>query len=131
MADRDRFPTLKDEARGNVGRVTPLGQELQANTMRLFVQPGLDRLAADGEADTRCGTCAARAGTVPGGCLQTQADFLKAIHEDVPFMCHAHEVNGQHDRLCHGWYAARVTVGDTRLPAPWPWSHDIKEPNHG
>lgn len=127
MNDRDIYPTLKDEARGNVSRITPLGKELQANVMRLFVQPGLEKCAAAGEADTRCSTCAAREGTVPGGCLQTQADFLKSIHLDLPFMCHAHEVNGQHDRICHGWFAARVAMGGATLPAPWPWSHEVGE----
>lgn len=126
MNDRDLFPTLKDEAKGNVKRITELGQQLNANVMRLFVEPGLKKLAADGEADTRCGSCAGRPGTVPGGCIQTQADFLKAIHEDVPFMCHAHEQDGQHTRLCHAWFAARFEMGDKTIPAPWPWSDEIK-----
>jgi len=126
MNDRDRFPTIKEEARGNIARITPIGQELNAQTMRLFVEPGLAKLAAEGnEADTRCGTCAGRPGTVPAGCLQTQADFLKAIHEDVPFMCHAHQEGGQHTRLCHAWFAARTTMEPGhKIPAPWPWSHD-------
>jgi hypothetical protein len=125
--DRERFATLKDEARGNTERIDPMGVELQAHTLRLFVQPGLDQLAADGEPDTRCSTCAFRAGTVPGGCMQTQADALKAIMEDVPFMCHAHEVNGRFDRLCHGWFAARVHMGDKTIPAPWPWVEDLEK----
>jgi hypothetical protein len=124
MDDRERFRTLKDEARHNTKRIDPLGQHLHSNVMRLFVGPGLQQLAADGEPDTRCSTCAARTGTVPAGCIQTQADFLKSIHEDVPFMCHAHTVDGKPDRLCHGWFAARVTMGDATLPAPWPWSED-------
>jgi len=127
VSDEQEFVTLKAEARLNVKRIDPLGVQLQANVMRLFVQPGLDQLAADGEPDTRCSTCAARPGTVPGGCIQTQADFLKSIHEDVPFMCHAHEVAGDFTRLCHGWFAARVHIGDKTLPAPWPWSHDAGE----
>lgn len=119
------FTTLKDEARDNVDRITEDGQRLNKQVMRLFVAPGLQLLAADGEPDTRCGTCAARPGTVPAGCLVTQADFLKSIHEDVPFMCHAHEVNGEPDRLCHGWFAARVLLGDKTIPAPWPWASDV------
>lgn len=125
--DRERFPTLKDEARGNVERITPMGQELNANTMRLFVQPGLDKLVAEDEPDTRCGSCAARPGTVPAGCLQTQSDFLKAITEDVPFLCHAHEVDGTFTRICHGWFAARVVMGDKKIPAPWPWSEQAEK----
>lgn len=124
-SDREIFGTLKEEARRNVKRIDPLGQQLHASTMRLFVQPGLDMLAKDGEPDTRCGTCAFRTGTIPGGCIQTQADALKAIMEDTPFMCHAHEVNGDHRTLCHGWFAARVLMGDTIIPAPWPWVEDL------
>lgn len=125
MDDRERFGTLKEEARFNVERIDPLGQRLHAQTMRLFVNPGLQTLVAeDYEHDTRCGTCAARTGTVPAGCLQTQADFLKSISEDVPFMCHAHDVDGEHTRICHGWFAARIAMGDKTIPAPWPWSHE-------
>lgn len=122
MADQDRFPTLKDEARHNVERIDPLGKDINAQTMRLFVQPGLDLLAKEGERDERCGTCAGRPGTVPAGCIQTQADFLKAVSEDVPFMCHAHETNGKFDRVCHAWFAARWLMQGKTIPAPWPWS---------
>ena len=59
MSAQEQFVTLKAEAQGNVKRIDPLGVQLQANVMRLFVQPGLDQLAAAGEPDTRCGTCAA------------------------------------------------------------------------
>lgn len=133
MTGPDRaYPTLQEEAKHNTTRIDPVGVKLQAHTLRLFVQPGLDELARAGEPDERCGTCAFRAGTVPGGCLQTQADALKAICEDVPFYCHAHEVNGQFDRICHGWYAARVLMGDTKIPAPWPWVGITKaEPSGG
>jgi hypothetical protein len=119
-----RFPTLKDDARHNVERIDPLGVALQKQTMRLYVQPGLDMLAAEGEPDTRCGTCAFREGTVPGGCVQTQADALKAILEDVPFMCHAHQEDGKFTRICHGWFAARIHTGIDKAPVkcPWPFS---------
>lgn len=124
-SDREQFGTLKEEARLNVARIDPAGIEIQSNTMRLFVQPGLDMLAAQGEADERCGTCAFRPGTVPGSCIQTQADALKAIMEDVPFMCHAHEKDGQFDRICHGWFAARVRMGDVKIQAFWPWVAEL------
>lgn len=131
VSDRERFGTLKEEARHNHDRIDPLGVELQANTMRLFVQPGLDALAADGEPDERCGTCAFRVGTVPGSCVQTQADALKAICEDVPFMCHAHEVDGKFDRICHGWFAARTIMGGKKIATPWPWSEDAADSQEG
>lgn len=119
------FATLKDEAKGNTARIDSMGIELHAQTMRLFVQPGLDQLATMGdEPDTRCGTCAGRTGTIPGSCFQTQSDFLKAISEDVPFMCHQHEKGGEFTRICHGWFAARVSMGEKTIPAPWPWSHE-------
>lgn len=125
MTDSERFPTIKDEARHNVARIHPLGQQLNEQTMRLFVLPGLAELAKDGEPDTRCGTCAFRPGTVPAGCMQTQADALKAIVEDVPFVCHAHNEAEGKERLCHGWFAARVHMGDETHQAPWPWVKDF------
>jgi hypothetical protein len=135
-SDQERFATLKDEARGNVERIDPLGISIQAQTMRLYVQPGLDDMAREGVPDTRCGTCAFREGTVPGGCVQTQADALKAILEDVPFMCHAHEENGKFTHICHGWLAARVHTGLDApvVKCPWPWSgspeHEAMEREH-
>lgn len=122
--DREIFGTLKEEAKLNVKRIDPMGKELQAHTMRLFVQPGLDALAKAGAPDIRCSTCAARPGTVPGGCLVTQADFQKAILENVPFMCHSHMEDGEPDRVCHGWLAARVTTGSKTIRAPWPWADE-------
>lgn len=127
MDDAQKFGTLKEEARRNTGRIDPMGVQLQAQTIRLFMQPGLDKLAAEGEPDERCGTCAFRPGTVPGGCIQTQADALKAVMEGRPFMCHAHEVGGQFDLTCHGWYAARVAMAGKIIKAPWPWSSDLTE----
>lgn len=125
MTDKEIFGTLKEEARHNVKRIDPMGEQLHANTIRLFVQPGLDLLAKEGVPDTRCGTCAFRTGTVPGGCLQTQADGLKAIMEGSEFMCHAHEVNGKHPTHCHGWIAARVAMDGATMRAPWPWVEDL------
>lgn len=123
------FGDLKTEARLNTARIDPAAVELNANVMRLFVRPGLDALAKDGEPDTRCGTCAYRPGTVPAGCVVTQMDALKAIHTDTPFFCHSHmDERGEPDTICHGWYAARSIMEGKTLPAPWPWGCEVMEP---
>lgn len=108
-------------------RVTPEGRALGEQLVRL-TEPAIAGLAAEGEPDERCKSCAFRPGTVPNGCLQTQADALKAVVEGVPFMCH------QHDKLehaCHGWYAARVALRMAEVrrgrplemtTCPWPFS---------
>lgn len=90
----------------NKNRVTPEGRAMGEQLARL-TERSIQRLAADGEEDGRCKSCAFRAGTVPNGCLQTQMDALKAVIEDVPFLCHQAHSNGW---PCHGWYAARVEV---------------------
>ena len=61
-------------------------------------------------------------------CRPTMADATKAVIEDVPFMCHAHhDENGQPNRICHGWFAARVALRhaeSVKGPAPvmsCPW----------
>lgn len=87
-------------------RVTPEGQALGAQLVRM-TEPTIQRLVAEGEPDDRCKTCAFRSGTVPNGCIQTQADAYKAVIESVPFLCHHGERKGS---LCHGWYAARVAM---------------------
>lgn len=70
-----------------------------------LTEPWIKRLAAQGEADARCKSCAFTPGTVPNGCLQTQLDALKAVVENVPFLCHQHDRKGS---PCHGWFAAQV-----------------------
>lgn len=127
MSAQDKYPTLKDEARANVDRIHPLGVQVQAQIMRLYVAPGLRKLEAAGVPDTRCGTCAGREGTVPGGCVQTQADFLKAAMEAVPFMCHAHQdEQGRFTRTCHAWEATQHLTGGQSVVAPWPWSEEAE-----
>jgi len=54
--------------------------------------------------DDMCPSCACRPGTVPNGCLQTQMDFLKAVVEGKPFLCHA----PNDGRMCAGWVRARA-----------------------
>lgn len=75
--------------------------------MARLTDKSIAALAAEGEEDERCKSCAFRAGTVPNGCPQTQMDALKCVIEGVPFKCHQADRKGW---PCHGWYAARVAV---------------------
>lgn len=113
-------------------RVTPLGKQM-GQAMAKLADRMCEQLAADGEPDDRCKSCAFRLGTVPNGCIQTQSDVLKAVSEDVPFLCHQGKP-GQRS-ICHGWFAMRVLVG--RLedatgkglpPCPWEFSPPDDEP---
>ncbi len=98
-------------------RVCPQGQALGAQLVRL-TEPWVAALASQGEPDMRCKSCAFRAGTVPNGCLQTQMDALKAVVEDVPFLCHQHDRQGS---ICHGWFAAGVGIRATEeVKGPMP-----------
>ncbi|MGH7946165.1 MAG: hypothetical protein ACREF9_14300, partial [Opitutaceae bacterium] len=85
-------------------RCTPEGRELGALLVRLS-QPEIARLAAEGEPDERCPSCAFRLGTVPNGCPQTMLDAVKCIAEFTPFYCHA--TTPRYTKICHGWYVAR------------------------
>jgi hypothetical protein len=104
-------------------RVSPEGKAAGFNLVRL-TEPSIAQLEREGESDERCKTCAFRLGTVPNGCLQTQLDALKAVVEDVPFLCHQANRKGS---VCHGWFAARVAVDraeqarGTKLQATCPW----------
>lgn len=104
-------------------RVTPEGRAMGEQLVRL-TEPWIEQLASEGEPDERCRSCAFTAGTVPNGCLQTQMDALKAVVEDVPFLCHQ---AGRKGLPCHGWFAARVAImrtADVKGPMPLascPW----------
>ena len=87
-------------------RVTPEGRAAGFSTARL-VEPAVADLVRQGERDERCKSCAGTLGTVPNGCLQTQLDFVKAVAENVPFLCHQADRKGW---PCHAWYAARVAI---------------------
>lgn len=117
-------------------RVTPEGRAM-GKMMAQLADAECASLAAQGEDDERCKTCAFRAGTVPNGCIQTQSDAVKAVVEDVPFMCHSHiSPSGQHTTICHGWFAVRRIAdrkekreGKKLPPAPWDFSPpDPKDP---
>jgi len=107
-------------------RVSPLGKQMGA-TMAKLADRMCASLAAEGEPDTKCKSCAFRLGTVPNGCAQTQSDVLKAVSEGVPFICHKN-LPGQRD-ICHGWFALRVltrrleeATGQGLPPCPWEFS---------
>ncbi|MBI3230974.1 MAG: hypothetical protein HYZ45_12605 [Burkholderiales bacterium] len=110
-------------------RVSPEGKQMGAIMSRL-ADLECASLARQGETDDRCKTCAFRAGTVPNGCAQTQSDVIKAVSDNVPFMCHAHKnSHGQYNRICHGWFAVRRIVnrkekatGEKMPLAPWDFS---------
>ena len=99
-------------------RVTPEGRTVGFQTARL-TEPAVADLVDQGEPDERCKTCAGRYGTVPNGCLQTQGDFIKAVIEDVPFLCHQADRKGA---ICHAWYAARHASGGKTGTVPWEFS---------
>ncbi len=89
------------------------------NAARL-AQLGRRRLEADGLKnlnlptlrDEMCKTCACQLGSVPNGCLQTQMDFLKAVVEGMPFLCHA----SKDGRMCAGWVRTRAEIVANPLP---------------
>jgi hypothetical protein len=106
-------------------RVTPDGQRLGEQLSRMTdVEVG--KLIADGEwdHDERCASCAFRYGTVPNGCVQTQADALKAVMEHETFSCHVARdgcVAGAHP--CMGWFAAMQAVNKKpKVKMPWEFS---------
>lgn len=119
----------------NHKRTTPGGRAL-GRRIAAIAHRECTRLNGEGEPDERCTSCAFRTGTVPNGCHQTQLDALKAIVENVPFLCHQHGRRGQ---ICHGWYAVRTAV--TRAEAakgpmpinevPWDFSPPDKEDASG
>ena len=103
-------------------RVTPLGRELGKHIARL-IEPGIAELAAAGEPDVRCQTCAFRAGTIPNGCEQTLGDALKcAMEGSRDFMCHQDTTQ---QTVCHGYFAWRVLSLDRPdVKCPWDYSPD-------
>jgi hypothetical protein len=110
-------------------RVSPEGKAMGKDMARL-ADAEWAALTATGEEDDRCTTCAFRAGTVPNGCFQTQSDAVKAVCENVPFMCHSHQdKHGRYDRICGGWFAVRRianrkerATGEKMPAAPWDFS---------
>lgn len=65
----------------------------------------------------RCKSCAFKHGTYPNGCLPTVMDAVKAIVENVPFMCHQKfDANGNPTELCAGYAIAMAEIQKHPLP---------------
>lgn len=135
---RCRRPTLKKRKNPTAPfkphhpRMTPEGMALGEQIVAL-TEPGIRRLAREGEPDQRCASCAFRAGTVPNGCPQTGMDAIKAVMEGVVFTCH---MSPGMQTPCHGWYAARTEVvrrvktGIEPIVCDWDFSPpDVREEN--
>lgn len=99
-------------------RVSPEGRAAGFQ-VAMRVEPAVAALVPHGEPDDRCKSCAGTYGTVPNGCIVTQADFIKAVVEDVPFMCHQADRKG---KLCHAWFALRWANKGEKGSCPWEFS---------
>lgn len=100
-------------------RVTPQGRAMGKTSARLaeLGRARLEALGLDGAKapmlrSEMCKSCACQPGSVPNGCLQTQLDFLKSVHEGKPFRCHA-PMDG---KICAGWTRARAELVAKPLP---------------
>ena len=92
-------------------RVTAQGRSMGKSAARLaslgegvLAVSGLTKLNMPMLRDEMCKSCACQLGSVPNGCLQTQMDFLKAVVDGKPFLCHA----PKDGRMCAGWIRARA-----------------------
>lgn len=104
-----------------IGRITPQSIEAGRHVARL-TEPVIASLAAQGEPDERCSTCAFRLGTPANQCGDTLADAMKCIVEHEPFYCHDKKRKGF---PCHGWFAVAVATKDMpTIKVPWPFSHE-------
>lgn len=89
------------------------------------VQPVFDYAKAHGAEDPRCKSCAFREGTLPNKCADTVLDATKCMLEGIEFHCHCDMVDGQPTKLCAGWVASRIVLGDTVIETGVPFSEDI------
>ena len=88
-------------------RTTPEGREL-GQMLGGFCDQELA-----GKNDSRCRTCAFRAGNhLANGSPETLMGALKCAMEGTPFWCH------EHDRACAGWAAMRTAKG-AEIAVPW------------
>ena len=112
--------SFEQEAK-RLGRISPVSIEAGEHMARM-AETAVAQVAAMGDPDERCSTCAFRKGTLPNQCADTICDALKCVVEREPFYCHD---KGRKGRVCHGWFAAAVVTKDMPpTPAPWPFSHD-------
>lgn len=103
------------------GRIFEESIEAGKHVARL-AENAVSRVAAMGDPDERCHTCAFRLGTPANQCADTLADAMKCIIEKTPFYCHDKKRVGH---VCHGWFAAAVVTKDMPAgKAPFPFSHE-------
>lgn len=98
---------------------TTEGREAGAHLARM-TEPAILELAAQGEPDERCKTCAFRAGTYPNGCPITVMDAIKCGLEGTPFWCH--DKSRQPQPTCHGWFALRYALDGKTTTVGWEFS---------
>lgn len=80
----EKYANLKQEARHNKSRVKPEGIALNAQTMRLYVSGGLEKLSKDGVPDERCGTPLCNEAVDRIDQLERE---LSALRADAKVMC--------------------------------------------
>lgn len=111
-----------------MGRVSAVSIEAGQHLGRLGDSAAL-KLAAQGEADERCKSCAFRPGTLPNQCADTISDAVKCVVEGSPFHCHVDKYPWGEPAICHGWFAARaVSKGVPDGKVPWAFSHEEEQP---
>ncbi len=105
-------------------RPTDIGREMGAQIARLTDTVIAKKL----KPDSRCKTCAFRAGTLPNGCEETVMDAMKCVLERRTFMCHqTFDASGKPTEVCDGWRLASEAVnGLPTLVAPWSYSREPK-----
>ena len=114
-------------------RVTPEGRALGEQMARLAAKALAKQKLRFPKMADMCASCAFRPGTIPNGCPQTQMDALKAVMEEVPFLCHQspRDDHGQYTELCVGWLASYSELslsGAPKIECPWSFSPPDVEP---
>lgn len=97
-------------------RVSPEGRS-SGFLVCMLVEPIIQDIVRAGGPDERCKSCAGLYGTVPNGCIQTQADFIKAGSEGLQFNCHVNI-----GKPCQAWIAMRIAHRGAKHPAEWEFS---------
>ena len=105
------------------GRISPQSIELGEHTAR-FCEQAVIKLAAEGEPDERCATCAFRKGTIPNQCVDTLMDATKCVLELDPFYCHD---KGRTGHVCFGWYAMVATSNKKPIQVDWKFSSEYEK----
>ena len=106
-----------------------LGRKFGAK-LATFADQAEEKLRAAGvEPETRCASCAFRAGTFPNTkAPATGLDALKCLIEKHPFGCHHDKgPDGLPTKLCGGFVNILAAETGPRLTeAPWPFSDEVE-----